>query len=95
MIPRVEGFHAELDTAMVSFAQEKALEHREVPIITARAAKDALAEVTPGTDGRIREPGGGEELRDSARIADGAAEIRPIGSTAEAVAALGTAFSNK
>jgi hypothetical protein len=47
VVPDVEGIRAEFDTAVSRLADDEALEQREIPVVTTRAADRVKSEVAP------------------------------------------------
>ena len=52
MVPRVEGFHTELEAAAARFVEHEALEQREVPVVAARPAECVVAQIAKCTERR-------------------------------------------
>src|SRR6185312_6216467 len=50
-VPRIEGVGTELEACAARFADQEALEQREIPVITTGASEGVKAEITPGSRG--------------------------------------------
>ena len=59
MVKRVERFQPQFERAATSFAEDEALEHREVPVVTPRATYPVVGEVTPRSDRWVTKTRGG------------------------------------
>src|SRR6266700_1497391 len=52
MVKGVKGFQPQFELAATSFADQEVLEHRQVPVVTARATHGVIGQVAPYANGR-------------------------------------------
>ena len=68
VVEGVKGFHAEFQTAAACFAEYKALEEREVPIVAALSSRCVVGQIAEGAQGWKRK-GRRQEHRSTGRFA--------------------------
>ena len=90
VVPRVEAFRTQFESAAPSFIDDETLEQRKIPIVTAGTAERVMPRIAPATDGWIRERIGVEPLGNRVRIRDTADPVRAVGGIGQAVATLAT-----
>src|SRR5712671_966035 len=102
VIPRVESLDAEFHSAATSFAEDEALEQRQVPVVAAGTAHRVVAEVAKGTHRRSCKGGRIEVLdglvpspsQDRAGVGNLANEVRTVGRVGQAITTLAAGETN-
>jgi hypothetical protein len=78
MVPCVEGFQTQLQTAAAGFDQREALEQRHVPVVAARSAQIVVSQSAPSAEGWSRECRRAKPLIDRMRSCECACQVWPV-----------------
>src|SRR5579863_3928236 len=79
MVPDVKALGAELETAAPRFADEEALEQRQVPVVATRTTDCVMTKITPGSERRSRKYRRVKPFVNFFRIGDRPVNIWPVG----------------
>src|SRR5208282_442808 len=78
MVPGVEGFQTQFQTAAARFDEREALEQRQVPVVASRSAHIVVWNSSPSADGRSGKRIRAEPPVDRMRSRECASEVWPV-----------------